>query len=76
MDQWERKEPGTERKKRDLERWDRCCRNDDSAAGTVTGKIGIRMMDGIVFENARAAMNDGSGIRTTVFLKGCPLRCV
>ncbi|PLX33537.1 MAG: glycyl-radical enzyme activating protein [Clostridiales bacterium] len=30
---------------------------------------------GIVTEIQRWSLNDGDGIRTTVFLKGCPLRC-
>jgi pyruvate formate lyase activating enzyme len=30
---------------------------------------------GLVFNIQRFSLNDGPGIRTTVFLKGCPIRC-
>ena len=33
-------------------------------------------MKGIIFEIKRFAVHDGDGIRTTVFFKGCPLKCV
>ena len=32
-------------------------------------------MTGVIFDIKGFALNDGPGIRTTVFMKGCPLRC-
>lgn len=34
-----------------------------------------RQQTGIVFNIQKYSVNDGPGIRTVVFLKGCPLRC-
>jgi pyruvate formate lyase activating enzyme len=33
------------------------------------------MITGTIFDIKRYAIHDGPGIRTTVFMKGCPLRC-
>ena len=30
---------------------------------------------GLIFDIKRFSVNDGPGIRTTVFFKGCPLAC-
>ena len=32
-------------------------------------------MKGIIFNIQKFSIHDGPGVRTTVFLKGCPLRC-
>ncbi|PKN46775.1 MAG: glycyl-radical enzyme activating protein, partial [Deltaproteobacteria bacterium HGW-Deltaproteobacteria-20] len=32
-------------------------------------------LSGRVFDVQRFSLHDGPGIRTVVFLKGCPLRC-
>ncbi|MCL2060842.1 MAG: 4Fe-4S cluster-binding domain-containing protein [Oscillospiraceae bacterium] len=33
------------------------------------------MSKGIIFDIKEAAVHDGPGLRVTVFLKGCPMRC-
>lgn len=37
--------------------------------------VGDQMQKGTIFNIQKFSVHDGPGIRTTVFLKGCPLRC-
>ena len=41
----------------------------------VLATVQNSIMSGIVFDIKRFAVHDGPGIRTTVFMKGCPLSC-
>ena len=36
---------------------------------------GHALMKGRIFDIKKFAVHDGPGIRTTVFFKGCPLKC-
>jgi pyruvate formate lyase activating enzyme len=38
-------------------------------------RVAMALMTGIVFDIKKFSIHDGPGIRTTVFLKGCPLSC-
>ena len=41
-----------------------------------TGNSDAGCVQGRIFEIQRFSIHDGPGIRTTVFMKGCPLRCL
>ena len=42
---------------------------------TLRSRPTARMESGLVFNVQRYSLHDGPGIRTTIFLKGCPLCC-
>ena len=42
---------------------------------TPSQRIQLQQVEGIVFDIQRYSLHDGPGLRTNVFLKGCPLRC-
>lgn len=39
-------------------------------------EIPVNSREGLIFDIQRFSLHDGSGIRTLVFMKGCPLRCL
>ncbi len=45
----------------------------NQSSETIEGPINSE--EGMIFSIQRFSLQDGPGIRTTVFLKGCPLRC-
>ena len=46
------------------------------AARPEPGQITSGTKSGHIFDIQKFSINDGPGIRTTVFFKGCPLRCI
>lgn len=42
---------------------------------TLSERTALAEVEGIVFDIQRYSLHDGPGLRTNVFLKGCPLRC-
>ena len=50
-------------------------RDRRSASSSVTGPTPLAARTGVVFNIQRFSLHDGPGIRTVVFLKGCPLLC-
>ena len=48
---------------------------DSSVAISIAEQRELGQVEGIVFDIQRYSVHDGPGLRTNVFLKGCPLRC-
>lgn len=41
----------------------------------IVSNVKLQKTEGIIFDIIRMSLNDGPGIRTTVFLKGCNMKC-
>jgi len=50
-------------------------RRANAQAGPHDVRLPVNEVSGVVFDIQRFSVHDGPGIRTTVFLKGCSLRC-
>ena len=48
---------------------------DFSPTLSAEERAALEAVEGIVFDIQRYSVHDGPGLRTNVFLKGCPLRC-
>jgi pyruvate formate lyase activating enzyme len=46
-----------------------------ASALTTVDRLTLERVEGIVFDIQSYSLDDGPGLRTSVFLKGCPLRC-
>jgi len=50
-------------------------REHQAAALSAAERVALEAVEGTVFDVQRYSLDDGPGLRTAVFIKGCPLRC-